>query len=157
MPTRDEVYWKFGKVSEDAQLLEIELGTMLIKHRYREAGLLEQDDPKKETEIQNDIKRMTLGRLLGHLRPLENFDEDLYQLLRHANDSRIRLFHFFHLDHNFRHNSEEGREVMLRDLEAIQVVLREALDALMLRSKEEYEKIVEELGDNPPPTGHLPL
>ena len=48
-------------------------------------------------------------------------------------------------------------EVMLRDLEAIQVVLREALDALMLRSKEEYEKIVEELGDNPPPTGHLPL
>ena len=47
MPTRDEVYWKFGKVSEDAQLLEIELGTMLIKYRYREAGLLE---PRRSKE-----------------------------------------------------------------------------------------------------------
>ncbi len=68
----------------------------------------------KMDEIHKKIKKMTLGTLLNCLR-IEDFNEDLDQLLSDAKDSRNRLTHYFHLQvpPQFR----EGREVMLRDLE----------------------------------------
>ena len=157
MATKCDVYKMFGKVSEDAQNLEIELGNMLFKHKCKDAGLFEQPDPKKMDEIHEKIKKMTLGTLLNCLRPIEDFNEDLDQLLSDAKNSRNRLTHYFHLQHNFRHNSDEGREVMLRDLESIQEILVKALDEVWNHSGVDFEKFVDEHGDIPPPTGHVQL
>ena len=40
-PSLKEVYSKFGEVSEAAQLLETELGNLLLVHKGAEAGLFE--------------------------------------------------------------------------------------------------------------------
>lgn len=157
MATKCDVYKMFGKVSEAAQNLEIELGTMLMTHRCRDAGLLEKPDQEKMDKIHKKINKKTLGQLLKHLRPIENFNEALDQLLSDANTERNRLTHYFHLQHNFRHNSDEGRVVMLHDLESIQEILEKALDEVWNHSGVDFQKFVDEHGDNPPSTGHLPL
>ena len=51
MPTLDDVYRKFGEASETAQLLETELGTLLLAHKCIDAGLLENPDPNRATAI----------------------------------------------------------------------------------------------------------
>ena len=61
MPTLDDVYRKFGEASEAAQLLETELGTLLLVHKCTDAGLLENPDPSRATPIYDQISKQTLG------------------------------------------------------------------------------------------------
>jgi hypothetical protein len=77
MPTLDEVYRKFGEVAEAAQLLETELGTMLLCVRGVENDLFAGDKGELATEIYNKINKKHAGtgseagsqvcRLLGGL------------------------------------------------------------------------------------------
>lgn len=157
MPTLDEVYRKFGEVSEAAQLLETDLGTLLLEHKCIDAGLLEHPDSKKGTAIYNAVTKQTLGQLKRSLGPIWDSVESLEQLLSAALVSRNRLTHSFYLQHNFRRNSDDGREVMLRDLEAIHDDLLEALKAVSLLQGIDLEKLAEEHGDAPLPTAHMPL
>jgi hypothetical protein len=123
MPSLDDVYRKFGETAEAAQLLETELGNTLMMARCIEEGLLEASNPARAGEILDSVNRHTLGQLL---KKINNHTQSL------ARDERNRLSHSFYREHNFRRNSEEGREVMLQDLEAIHSVLLNAYKAVML-------------------------
>ncbi|MXY24029.1 MAG: hypothetical protein F4Y45_05840 [Acidobacteria bacterium] len=158
MPTLDEVYRKFGEVSEGAQLLETELGNLLLTHKCIEAGLLDNPDSNRATDIYDRLNRQTLGQLVRSLGqaglPIGNIE----QLLSDALVSRNRLVHSFYLKHNFRRNSDAGREVMLRDLEAIHGTLLDAYKAVLLHSGVDLDELAaEDLGDGELPTGHLPI
>lgn len=72
MPSLEDVYQKFGEASEAAQLLETELGTMLLFLRAVEDGIIRasdsgieiEKDPTRATEILENINRSTLGQLV---------------------------------------------------------------------------------------------
>ena len=157
MPTLDEVYRKFGEVSEAAQLLETELGTMLLEHKCIDAGLLERPSSQRATAIYTQINKQTLGQLIRSFGTIGHSVEDLEQLLLDALASRNRLTHTFYLEHNLRRNSDDGREVMLHDLEAMHDHLLEAYKAVSLISGVDLDALVDEFGDLPLPTGHLPI
>ena len=84
MPTLDDVYRKFGEASEAAQLLETELGTLLLDHKCIDAGLLENPDPNRATAIYKQINKQTLGRLIRSLGVVGASIVDLEQLLNDA-------------------------------------------------------------------------
>ena len=156
MSTLDDVYRKFGEVSEAAQLLETELGTLLLTHRCIDAGLLENPDRARATAIYDQINRQTLGQLTRNLDKVGVSIGELEQLLGSALASRNRLVHSFYLKHNFRRNSDDGREVMLRDLEVIHDDLLAAYKAVLLLSGVDLDALAAQ-GDNALPTGHLPI
>ena len=81
----------------------------------------------------------------------------LEQLLSDALVSRNRLAHSFYLKHNLRRNSDDGREVMLSDLEAIHKNLLDAYKAVLLLSGFDLEKLVAAQGDGALPSGHLAI
>ena len=159
MATIDDVYRKFGEAFEAAQLLETELGTLLLMHKSIDAGLLEHSNPNRATAIYKQINKQTLGQLIRSLDSTGYSIADLEQLFSDALASRNRLTHSFYLQHNFRRNSDDGRDVMLRDLEAIHEDLLEAYKAVLLLSGIDLEKLVAEQrgGDSAQPIGRLPI
>ena len=157
MATLDEVYRKFGEVSEAAQLLETELGTLLLTHKCIDGGLLDHPNAIRATAIYDRINKQTLGALVRSLGSIVDSIDDLEKLLSEAVASRNRLTHSFYLQHNFRRNSHDGRDVMLCDLEAIHEELLEAYKAVLLLSGVDLEKLVAEPGEIPLPTGYLPI
>ena len=157
MPTLDDVYRKFGEVSEAAQLLETELGTLLLKHKCIAAGLLQNPDRSRATAIYDRVNRQTLGQLARSLEKAGASIGGLEQLLGNALVSRNRLVHSFYLKHNLRRNSDDGREVMLGDLEVIHEDLLTAYKAVLLLSGVDLEALVAADGDSALPTGHLPI
>ena len=157
MATLDDVYRKYGEVSEAAQLLETELGNLLLSQECIEAGLLEDPNANRATAIYRRVIKQTLGRLVQSVDAITGPNMDLPDLLREALTSRNRLAHSFFLQHNFRRNSDQGREAMLRDLEIIHNTLLEAYDAVLLLSGVDIKKLVAEHRDSPLPTGHLPI
>ena len=160
MPTLDDVYRKFGEASEAAQLLETVLGNLLLVHKCIDAGLFENPDPSRATAIYDQINKQTLGRLIRSLGKVGASTVGLEQLLSDALVSRNRLAHSFYLEHNLRRNSDDGREVMLSDLEAIHENLLDAYKAVSLLSGVDLEKLVAAQGDGVPwwaLSVHLPL
>ena len=131
MPTLDDVYRKFGEVAEAAQLLETELGTMLFAARCMDEDLIENKDPLRASHILGSVNRQTLGQLLkaldNHTQSLDTLDS----LLSKALQERNHLFHSFYRKHNFRRNSDEGRSLMLQDLEAIHSAVFDAYKAIL--------------------------
>lgn len=130
VPSLDEVYRKFGETAEAAQLLETELGNMLMMARCMDEGLLENQNPTRAADILNSVNRHTLSQLLKNLNnhtPLDALDT----LLVKARDQRNRLSHSFYREHNFRRNSDDGRALMLADLETIHSALLDAYKAVM--------------------------
>jgi hypothetical protein len=67
MPALRNMYEKFGEVSEAAQLLETELGNILILVDAVDAGFMENPDPEQASSIFQNINRRTLGQLLNKL------------------------------------------------------------------------------------------
>jgi hypothetical protein len=116
MPTLDDVYRKFGETAEAAQLLETELGNMLMMVRSSDEGLLEKKNPTLATHILDSVNRHTLGQFLKNLNNRTQSLDALDALLVKARDERNRLSHSFYREHNFRRNSDEGRALMLADL-----------------------------------------
>ena len=157
MATLDEVYRKFGEASEAAQLLETELGNLLFMHKCIDAGLLNHPNPKLATKFYEQINKLTLSRRIDPLRKSGYFNENLEQLLRDALATRNRLAHFFYEKHNFRRNSDDGREIMLRDLESIHEVLLEAYNSVRPITEVNLKKLGIDSSEIPVPTGHVPL
>lgn len=157
MSRLDDVYRKFGEVSEAAQLLETELGTLLLTHRCIDAGLLENPDRSIATAIYDQVNRQTLGQLTRNLEKAGASTADLEQVLGNALAARNRLVHSFYLKHNFRRNSDDGREIMLRDLEVIHEDLLTAYRAVLLLSGVDLDALAAAHGDDALPTGHLPI
>jgi hypothetical protein len=151
MATLDDVYRKFGEVSEAAQLLETALGNILILVDGVQAGLLDTPDPDKASVLLNSINRHTLGQLLKRLNRSTDSAAHLDDLLARALGERNRLSHSFYRQHNFRRNSESGCDLMFEDLNNIHELLLEAFKAVSLLSGIDLEKVVMETF----PTGHI--
>ncbi len=153
MPKLDNVYRKFGDAAEAAQLLETELGNRLIEHGIVEENLVNQRDPHRATELFRQINKHTLGQLVAKLKAKNQSIANLEDLLAKALDERNRLFHSFYRQHNFRRNSDEGRQRMLDDLEAVHNTLLDAYKAVLLISGVDVDK----LSATELPTKHLPI
>jgi hypothetical protein len=162
LTTLNDVYWKFGFASEAAQLLETELGTALLLAEAVEKNLLAKRDPKTAAEVYQRIDRMTLGQIIsalkkwkgGALPPGIDFTV-IEPLLAAALDARNQLQHSFYRRHNFRRNSEEGRELMLADLESIHEAILDAYKAVLLLSGTDLDDPA--MQNLPTPTKHLPI
>lgn len=151
MATLDEVYRKFGEVSEAAQLLETELGNVLILLGAADANLIEQSDPQKAADLFKSINRHTLGQLLNRLHRSTDEAAHIEALLTVALTTRNRLFHSYYRQHNFRRNSAEGCAVMLQDLDSMHEMLLDAYKAVFLLSGVDLDVIVMDSI----PTGHV--
>ncbi len=153
MPTIEDVYLKFGIASEAAQLLETELGTLLFRSGAIEAGLFENPNHDKALELSQYVNRKTLGQLIRSLSKTDHSLDDLEKILNKALGERNRLAHSFYRGHNNRRNTEEGRIVMLEDLESIHETILDAYKAMLRLSGFDLESMTL---DNLP-TEHLPL
>lgn len=152
MPSLDDVYRKFGETSEAAQLLETQLGTMLIWVDCLDADLIESPDSERANEIYKKINKQTLGGLIKKLGNKTSSIDQLEDLLLQALTVRNKLAHSFYLRHNFRRNSKEGRVKMIEDLESMHEDLLAAYKAVMLLSGVDIDKMVAEQEDVPLPT-----
>lgn len=123
MATRDELYAKFGITAEAAQLFEVELGSLLLCARAIEQGWSFKVDSDKARELLDSIDRSTLGHLLGNLKKYVGLDAGLADRFASALQVRNRLFHRFYESHNFKIQTDEGRDAMVSDLEAMHVEL----------------------------------
>ncbi len=154
MPTLDDVYCKFGFAAEAAQLLETELGTILLSHRCLDAGLIGSNDSRLGSAILESVNRHTLGQLLKSLNNHTQSLDRLSDLLATALKGRNRLFHSFYREHNFRRSSEEGRTIMLQDLNGIHSALFDAYKAVLLLNGIDLDALS---GTSSLPTGRLPI
>jgi len=141
MPTLDDVYRKFGETYQAAQLLETELGTLLLEAKAIEADLLDHPNREQASDILESINHQTLGQLLKKLNHSRASVSELEALLSRALAERNRLAHSFYREHNLRILSEEGRALMLKDLESMHITIFDAYKAVMLLSGYDLEKI----------------
>ena len=152
MANLDDVYRKFGEAAEAAQLLETELGNILLAIEGSEKGLLERQDKELARNILNKIERSTLGTLLRSIENKIGDSKTTNTILEKALHERNRLSHSFYREHNFRRNSSEGCEVMLQDLEKMHEAILEAYKITLALSGIDIESL-----DLPLPTGHVPI
>jgi hypothetical protein len=148
MPTVDDIYRKFGEVSEAAQLVETELGTVLLFFGAVDEGLITptlEVDGERATELLGRINRQTLGQLLRNTKRHTDALDQLEPLLSAALDERNRLSHHFYRQHNLRKNTDAGRALMLDDLESIHNTLIKAFKALSLLSGIDLDALTEKL------------
>jgi hypothetical protein len=157
VPSLDDVYRKFGEAAEVAQLLETQLGTMLLLSRSAEDGLFIEPNPERASDLHETINRHTLGQLIKGLNRPTQSREALESLLFKALRERNRLFHSFYRQHNFRRNSDEGRELMLKDLESIHNPLLEAYKAVMLLDGIDLDALIDTTAKYGAPTRHVPI
>ncbi|ALJ12383.1 hypothetical protein [Sphingopyxis macrogoltabida] len=119
MATRDELYAKFGITAEAAQLFETELGTLLLCARGLESGWHVVPDRERGWDLLRDIDRSTLGGLLSKLKRHVELDDDLSARFASALSARNRLNHGFYERHDFKIQTDEGRDKMMAELEAL--------------------------------------
>lgn len=155
MPTLDDVYRRFGEVAEAAQLLETELGNMLFAARCIDGDLVENKDPVRASDILGTVNRQTLGQLLKTLNNHTQSLDALDSLLSKALEKRNHLFHSFYRKHNFRRNADEGRSLMLQDLEEIYAAVFGAYKAVLKLHGIDLDAIATE--GIKLPTRHLPI
>ncbi len=115
--------------AEAGQLFETELGTLLLGAK----GLKNDWHITPETEaglkLLDEIDKYTLGRLLGQVKTIVTFEEGLETDFLSALKARNRLIHGFFEKHNFRIQTDEGRDEILHDLEVIHTELFNAWQA----------------------------
>jgi hypothetical protein len=68
VPTLDDVYRKFGEVSEAAQLLETELGNKMFIVGALDEGLFRSKDSERAAELLENFDASPLGSLISGLR-----------------------------------------------------------------------------------------
>jgi hypothetical protein len=138
---------KTHEVSEAAQIVETDLGTMLLFFGVVHDGLITptlQVDRAAAADLLHRINRQTLGQLLKNAKRHTDALDQLEPLLWNALQERNRLTHSFYRQHNFRRNSEAGRAIMMKDLDAIHETLLKAMKELSLLSGIDLEVLAEQ-------------
>jgi uncharacterized protein YutE (UPF0331/DUF86 family) len=123
MTTRDDIYHKFGITAEAAQLLELELGTLLMSCHGLRNSLWEKGKSPEANKIYKKIDRSTLGRIISEVKKNTSIDESIEATFAEALKIRNELIHSFYWKHNFKIESDEGRDVMMEDLENMHNIL----------------------------------
>jgi hypothetical protein len=119
MPTLEDVFAKFGETAEAGQLLELELGNILLSDAVKLHGFDKVQNKVLARKIIEEIDRRTLGQLIQALRKRRTVPDTFEMELEVALSDRNRLNHSFYMEHNLRKDSEQGRAIMLADLEVI--------------------------------------
>jgi hypothetical protein len=148
MATREDVYTKFGLTAEAAQLFETELGTLLLSARGLKQGWHVKADPLGGQKLLKEINRSTLGRLLQSLQQHAGLDDGLTEKFASALNARNRLSHGFFEKHNFRIDSDEGRDLMIADLETLHTELFAAWQAAGAAAKLTIDVLLKERGSS---------
>ena len=125
--------------AEAVQLLETQLGPLL--------SLV---DAVRDNLLTNPPDRM-------HATSQTRSIDELEALLVNALAERNRLSHSFYRQHNFRRNSDEGRALMLKDLESIHDTLLNAYKAVMLLTLVDLDDAARSFDPLTAPTRHLPI
>lgn len=126
MAKREVVYAKFGMTAEAGQLFETELGTLLLGVKALEHDWHMRAAPVEARRVLRQIEAHTLGRLLGALRNKVSFDDGTLDCFVAALATRNRLNHGFYERHNFKMQTDEGRDAMMADLEQMHAELFDA-------------------------------
>ena len=119
MPSLEDVFAKFGETAEAGQLLEVELGNILLSDAVKLHGFDKVQNKVLARKIVEEIDRRTLGQLIQALRKRRSVPERFEMELEVALSERNRLNHSFYMEHNLRKNSDQGRALMLADLDVI--------------------------------------
>ena len=119
MTSRDELYQKFGVTAEAAQLFEADLGSIMLsvnglKHDWHIAP-----DRSDAQKLYEKMGKLTLGNLLRQTCQDVSFDDNTFCIFDAALDARNKLFHGFFERHNFKIQTDEGRAIMMADLEQL--------------------------------------
>lgn len=152
MPTLEDVYIKFGEVAEAAQILETQLGNMLLWHYVSVENLVENKNPARATQLVKLVNKKTFGQLLKAISAIEGDQTSTEAAFKRALDERNRLSHSFFRIHNFRRNTPDGCSIMIADLVKIQNELHEAYDIADRISGNNYRQYEGAL-----PTKHVKL
>jgi hypothetical protein len=123
MGGRHELYAKYGIAAEAAQLLETELGTLLLALRGLESDWYLVPDGVAAKAVLDTIDRSTLGRVLNDLKRHIAIEGDLEESFASALKSRNRLTHGFFERHNFKIQTEDGRRKMIAELDLLHAEL----------------------------------
>jgi hypothetical protein len=129
MASRNDVYLKFGVAAEAAQLLETSLGTALVGVQGLQRGWHTLPKPEEARAALERVEKSTLGTLLKEIQALVTFEGDMPAFFLAALKTRNRLMHGFYERHNFKIQTDEGRDEMLADLEAMHNELLNAWQA----------------------------
>jgi hypothetical protein len=119
-----------------------------------EDGLLIEPNPERASDLVGRIDRHTLGQLIKKLNSKTQSLDQIESLLSSALEERNRPLHSFYRQHNFRRNTDEGRALMLKDLESIHDTLLDAYKAVVLLSGVDLDAVSRE---HKAPTRHLPI
>lgn len=153
MPDLEDVYQKFGFVAEAAQLVETEMGTLLLWKEGMDADLIDKPNPELARTIHDKLNRHTLGQLIKKSKKLDEPIDKIESILIKTLKERNRLFHSFYRQHNFRRNSSDGCQIMLDDLENIHDTILDAYTKLLLLSGID----IEDMKNDELPTGHVKI
>ena len=82
------------------------------------------------------------GQLLKQLCNKIDSNEQLDDLFSEALKQRNRLAHSFYRQHNFKRNTDEGRDIMIQHIGTIHDVFIEAYKAALLISGIDIEKMI---------------
>ncbi|MEP2829688.1 hypothetical protein [Parvibaculum sp.] len=155
MATRDELYAKFGITAEAAQLFETSLGTVLLAATGLGKSWHTVPDPEAGRKVLQSIEKNTLGQLLRKVRSVVDIDDETIAILESALHTRNRLMHGFYERHNFHIQTDEGRDQMLADLEAMHDELFtawrivSALESVLLEHLVRLKLPADKSGDDP--------
>jgi hypothetical protein len=130
---------------------------LLLLNRAAAQGLITSPDPEIAPVLLDAINRHTLGQLIRGLNATTQTLNALESLLADALRERNRLFHSFYRQHNFRRNSDYGRQLMLKDLELIHDTVLRAYKAVMLLSGVDVDALVASGIEPDAPTRHVPI
>jgi hypothetical protein len=116
-----ELYCKYGRTVEMAQVMELAAGNLAL------AFISVMFDPKTINDEQrrmfksviDDVDKRTFGNLLIQIRKTVTISEEIEQTVTEALEKRNYLIHRFFRKHNFAINSEEGRQAMNIELDDI--------------------------------------
>ena len=112
------MYAKDGQVAEKAQVLETEVGNVVLAFFALFNGTKEMDEQKKEfySQLLSEVNRKTLGGLLKHVKTIVEFDAKTLQIVDTALDKRNYFTDHFFRTHDFSIYNEDGRSEMLQEL-----------------------------------------
>ena len=123
MSSREELYAKFGITAEAAQLLETELGTILLCLTGVEKKWYTKPNKEEASQFLLSLEKHTLGQILKKLNKYGIVEGDLSTIFNQALKTRNMLFHGFYERHNFEIQTDKGRGKMIMDLENMHVEL----------------------------------
>jgi hypothetical protein len=169
LPTLEDIHRKFGEAAEAAQVVETDLGTMLLFLAAVKEGIITataeafEIDGQRAADLLGRVDRQTLGTLIKNVNANTQSLDQIEAILLAALKERNRLSHSFYRQHNLRRNSGAGRAIMMNDLESIHNTLLDAMKALSLLSGIDLEALAARRDDaaqevdEPAPYSHLPL